>query len=83
MCIRDRDQVAPHLQGLRQSLNRMPEAAIVSTCNRTEIYCAGEQSELEPTLGWLANSAGISPDALRSHTSVSYTHLTLPTSDLV
>ena len=62
------DQVAPHLQGLRQSLNRMPEAAIVSTCNRTEIYCAGEQSELEPTLGWLANSAGISPDALRSHT---------------
>ena len=62
------DQVAPHLHGLRQSLNRMPEAAIVSTCNRTEIYCAGEQSELEPTLGWLANSAGISPDALRSHT---------------
>ena len=62
------DQVAPHLHGLRQSLNRMPEAAIVSTCNRTEIYCAGEQSELEPTLGWPGNSADISPDALRSHT---------------
>ncbi|MBI2750652.1 MAG: glutamyl-tRNA reductase [Burkholderiales bacterium] len=62
------DQIAPHLQALRQSLNRMPEAAIVSTCNRTEIYCAGEQTELEPTLGWLANSAGISADALRSHT---------------
>ena len=46
----------------------MPEAAIVSTCNRTEIYCAGEHSELEPTLGWLAQSAGISADALRSHT---------------
>ena len=62
------DQMAPHLQALRQSLQRMPEAAIVSTCNRTEIYCAGEQSELEPTLGWLANSAGISADSLRSHT---------------
>ena len=62
------DQIAPQLHGLRQTLNRMPEAAIVSTCNRTEIYCAGEQSELEPTLGWLAQSAGISPDVLRTHT---------------
>jgi glutamyl-tRNA reductase len=62
------DQIEPHLRGLRQSLNRMPEAAIVSTCNRTEIYCAGEQSELEPTLDWLAHSAGISPEILRSHT---------------
>jgi glutamyl-tRNA reductase len=44
------------------------EAVLVSTCNRTEVYCAGERSELEPTLGWLAQSAGISPDALRSHT---------------
>ena len=62
------DQIAPHLHGLRQTLQRMPEAAIISTCNRTEIYCAGEQSELEPTLGWLAQSAGISTEALRSHT---------------
>ena len=53
---------------LRDLVGRQPvgEAAIISTCNRTEIYCAGEQSELEPTLGWLANSAGISADALRS-----------------
>lgn len=62
------DQIEPNLRGLRQSLSRMPEAAIVSTCNRTEIYCAGEHSELEPTLGWLAHSAGISADALRSYT---------------
>ena len=62
------DQIAPHLHGLRQTLQRMPEAAIISTCNRTEIYCAGEQSELEPTLGWLAKSADISPEVLRSHT---------------
>jgi glutamyl-tRNA reductase len=62
------DQIAPHLHGLRSSLHRMPEAAIVSTCNRTEIYCAGEHPELEPTLDWLAQSAGITPGALRSHT---------------
>jgi glutamyl-tRNA reductase len=62
------DQVEPQLRGLRQALHRMPEAAIVSTCNRTEIYCAAEETELEPTLGWLAHSAGISPDALRAHT---------------
>jgi glutamyl-tRNA reductase len=62
------DQIEPHLQGLRQSLLRPPEAAIVSTCNRTEIYCAGDQSELEKTLDWLARSGGVSTHDLRSHT---------------
>jgi len=62
------DQLGPQLRGLRESLQRMPEAAIVSTCNRTEIYCASEQHELESTLSWLAGFAGISADALRSHT---------------
>ena len=41
------DQIAPTLQGLRQSLGQSlshpgVETAIISTCNRTEIYCAGE-----------------------------------------
>ena len=62
------DQIAPHLHGLRSALNRMPEAAIVSTCNRTEIYCAGERTELESTLDWLAHSAGVAPAVLRAHT---------------
>lgn len=62
------DHIAPHLNGLRQALQRTPEAAIVSTCNRTEIYCAGASHELEPTLRWLADSAGLNPDALRNHT---------------
>ena len=50
------DQIAPTLQGLRQSLDgsngRPPEAAILSTCNRTEIYCQASQ----PTaiLNWFA-----------------------------
>ena len=65
------DQIAPTLQGLRQSLGgqggHTPEAAILSTCNRTEIYCAGERPALEPTIDWLARSGGVSPSVLRSH----------------
>ena len=62
------DKIEPHLLGLRQSMPSAPEAAIVSTCNRTEIYCAGDQTHLEHTLDWLAQSGGVSTQALRSHT---------------
>lgn len=66
------DQMAPALQGLRQSLgsgSRHPgvETAILSTCNRTEVYCAGAQAALDHTLGWLARSGGVSPALLRAH----------------
>ena len=61
------DQLGPTLRGLRQTLSRQPEAAIVSTCNRTEIYCAGEQVEIEPTLHWLAGCGGVTTSLLRSH----------------
>jgi glutamyl-tRNA reductase len=61
------DQVEPTLRALRESLTRQPEAALISTCNRTEIYCAGEKPELEHTLDWLAHSGGVSPSLLRSH----------------
>ena len=61
------DQVAPTLRALRNSFSREPEAALISTCNRTEIYCAGEKPQLEHTLDWLAQSGGVSPSLLRSH----------------
>jgi len=67
------DQMAPTLHGLRQSLaqgsGRHPgvETAIISTCNRTEIYCAAEAPALDHTLDWLAASGGVSPSLLRSH----------------
>ena len=61
------DQIEPTLRGLRESLSRKPEAALVSTCNRTEIYCAGEKPELEHTLDWLAHCRGVSSSLLRSH----------------
>ena len=61
------DQVAPTLRALRDALAREPEAALISTCNRTEIYCAGDKPQLEHTLDWLAQSGGVSSSLLRSH----------------
>jgi glutamyl-tRNA reductase len=61
------DQVEPTLKALRDSLSRRPEAAILSTCNRTEIYCAGDHADMDHTLDWLASSGGVSPSLLRSH----------------
>ena len=66
------DQIAPTLLGLRSALTsatRHPEVetAILSTCNRTEIYCAAHTAALDHTLGWLAQSGGVSAETLRSH----------------
>lgn len=65
------DQLAPTLHSLRSSFgtHRHPdvEAAIISTCNRTEIYCAADHDALEHTVGWLAESGGVAPALLRSH----------------
>ena len=64
------DQIEPTLASLRASLAG-PEAAIISTCNRTEIYCAGDQralnQTLEHTVNWLAQAGGVAPALLRSH----------------
>ena len=62
------DQLEMKLKALRQSMAHSPEAAIVSTCNRTEIYCAGDETAVEQTLAWLAESGGVSAQDLRSHT---------------
>ncbi len=66
------DQIAPTLQSLRSSFasGRHPavEAAIISTCNRTEIYCAADHAAaLDHAVGWLAESGGVAPALLRSH----------------
>ncbi len=64
------DQMAPALQGLRQSHQRHPEAAILSTCNRTEVYCASDNVQIDHTLGWLARAGDVPVDALHHHTYV-------------
>ena len=66
------DQLPPTLQQLRGNLAshtaREPEAAILSTCNRTEIYCAADQLVVDETLNWLAQTGGVSAHELRAHT---------------
>jgi glutamyl-tRNA reductase len=69
------EQMAPALHGLRERLVRVvPEAALVSTCNRTELYVAApaERASLlvRPTVEWLAEQGGISGAQLMDHSYV-------------
>jgi len=66
------DQIAPTLHGLREALasgSRHPqvETAILSTCNRTEIYCAAPSAAPGHTLDWLAHTGGVSSQLLQAH----------------
>ncbi len=69
------EQMAPALHGLRERLARVvPEAALVSTCNRTELYVAAPAEKAEalvrPAIDWLAEQGGISGQQLLSHSYV-------------
>ena len=44
------------------------EAAILSTCNRTEIYCGLEQFNDEQLISWLANFHSLEADQIRGYT---------------
>ena len=56
------------LSGLRQKFESHKEVTILSTCNRTEIYCAGDQTHLPQTLAWLAETGKTPINELASHT---------------
>lgn len=62
------EHIAPTLSTLRTQVAHHNEVAILSTCNRTEIYAAGDQVQWQQTLHWLAQSGGVSPEALQEHT---------------
>jgi glutamyl-tRNA reductase len=69
------EQTAPALQSLRQHLRlSVPETALVSTCNRTELYVAAPavpaQQLVRPALDWLAQQGGISGAQLQGHSYV-------------
>lgn len=69
------EQLKPALGTLRQHLPHLrstAEAAILSTCNRTEIYCATdgnlpEQTAHEHAIRWLAQHHNIDPGELAPH----------------
>ena len=69
------EQLSPALRAFRERLAReLPEAALLSTCNRTELYVAADPAQVRglvsPALDWLAQQGGVAGDQLRSHTHV-------------
>ena len=67
------EQLSPALLTLRERLaRRASEAALVSTCNRTELYIAGEASRdgVGPALDWLAEHSGVQRPQLQQHSYV-------------
>ncbi|HEY6132350.1 MAG TPA: glutamyl-tRNA reductase [Rubrivivax sp.] len=67
------EQLSPALRGFRERLQlAAPEAALVSTCNRTELYVAADPAEarelVRPAVDWLADQARVSGEQLQSHT---------------
>jgi len=58
----------PALDGLRAAFGgSVKEAAILSTCNRTEVYCAAESQVVERLPDWLADFNQIESDMLVHH----------------
>ena len=64
------EQLAPTLHAFRQRVQRAPEAAIVSTCNRTELYVGADADLVLPAMEWLAGVGGVGGSTLRDHTYV-------------
>ena len=64
------DQLAPTLQAFRGRLQRPSEVAIVSTCNRTEVYVGDDPTQVLPALDWLAGIGRVPAHTLREHSYV-------------
>ncbi len=70
------EQLVPTLQAFRERLQRVSEVAIVSTCNRTELYVGADASVVNstglvlPAVDWLAGVGGVSSHTLREHAYV-------------
>ena len=65
------DALGSALMDATRSISSLTEAALLSTCNRTEVYCAIDPDQ-EPMLEqWLANCRGVSVDVIRG---AAYSH---------
>ncbi len=60
-------QLTPTLRAFGEHLAPGHEAAIVSTCNRTELYVCAEPQWVAPAFDWLAGVGGVAGDMLREH----------------
>lgn len=62
------DLVRPALDGLRSAFGgSVKEAAILSTCNRTEIYCAAEPHIIEHIPAWMTEFNRLEAGSLHPH----------------
>jgi glutamyl-tRNA reductase len=64
------ERLAPTLQAFRQRLHSADEVALVSTCNRTELYVGADPRLLVPAIDWLADVGGVGAPTLRQHAYV-------------
>jgi len=69
------EQLAPTLQGFRERVQQptrkgLPEAAMLSTCNRTELYVAGGPALVRPAVEWLAGLGDVASSHLLDHAYV-------------
>ena len=60
------ETVVPALNDLASS-EIAKETTILSTCNRTEIYCGGDKIEQENVIQWLSEYSGFRPEKLRKN----------------
>lgn len=60
-------KLAGTLKEFRSRFTRVEEVAIVSTCNRTELYVGADHGAVEPAVEWLAGLGDVSCATLRSH----------------
>lgn len=76
-----RDALVPATSALAASVfdDRRGDAAIVSTCNRTELYLGADLEAVEPAMDWLAASGGITRDRLAPHAYVRCRATSMPT----
>jgi glutamyl-tRNA reductase len=73
------EQVPAALRGLSATLAAAtPEAALLSTCNRTELYVATPRADprelVRPAIDWLAAKGGVGSEQMMAHTYVREQH---------
>ena len=70
------EQLAAALHGFRERMRgpQRPEAALLSTCNRTELYFTSEPGRagdvVHPAIDWLAAQGRVSGERMREHAYV-------------
>lgn len=64
------EQLGDTLRAFHGDLRQSSEVALVSTCNRTELYVGSEPSMVPSAVDWLAGLGGVPPATLRDHAYV-------------